>query len=109
MWLSSLGPTRYGTESPLAAGLLFLQRYDEALHWAGRSLATHPTSMLALRTVVIANALTGNLEKAREALARLRHVHPDLRLSGIKNWLPNRRSEDIEIMIQDVGIAGLPE
>jgi len=65
--------------------------------------------MLALRTVVIANALTGNLEKAREALARLRHVHPDLRLSGIKNWLPYRRSEDIEIMIQGFRLAGLPE
>jgi adenylate cyclase len=109
MRLSPLDPTRYATESTLAAGLLFLQRYDEALQWAGRSLATHPTSMLALRTVVIANALTSNLEKAREALARLRHVHPDLRLSGIKNWLPYRRSEDIEIMIQGFRLAGLPE
>src|ERR1700687_2051670 len=91
MRLSPLDPSNYAAESIAAASLMFLGKYDDAIKLAARSLAGHPTHMLTLRTLVVANALTGDLEKARHALAQVREVYPTLRLSELKHWLPFRR------------------
>jgi hypothetical protein len=55
------------------------------------------------------HAMSGRVEEAREACARLMQQNPALRISGIKNRGPFRRAEDIERLTQAFRIAGMPE
>lgn len=107
--LSPLDSGSHRWESNVAAALMLLGRYEEALSQVAKALARQPTNMLALRTSVVANALSGNIGEAQKVMARLREQHPTLRLSTYWEYLPYRRPEDIERMLTGLRLAGLPE
>ena len=87
---------------------LFAGRYDEAVSWARKAALEKPDWAPTVRVETIACALSGRIVEAQEALARMRALDPNLRLSnaGGKNW---RRAEDRALYIEGLRLAGLPE
>jgi adenylate cyclase len=92
---------------------LFAGRYDEAASWARKAALENPNWASTVRVETIACALSGRIVEAREALARLRAIDPDLRLSHVERgrgvvsvW---RRAEDRALYVEGLRRAGLPE
>jgi hypothetical protein len=55
------------------------------------------------------SALSGRLDEARKALARVRRLDPALRLSNLKDRVGPYRPEDFARFAQGMRLAGLPE
>ena len=87
---------------------LFAGRYDEAASWARRAALEKPDWAPTARVETTACTLSGRIVEAREALARLRAIDPNLRLSTLTltNW---RRAEDRALYVEGLRRAGLPE
>jgi TolB-like protein/tetratricopeptide (TPR) repeat protein len=83
--------------------------YSDALLEAEQALQTSPTLHVALRAFALANALSGNLERAQEAVARLRQIDPALCIRSLGELTPLRRPEDISRYAEGFRRAGLPE
>jgi hypothetical protein len=64
---------------------------------------------LALRAFATANALSGRIEQAQKAMARLRQIDSALRISDLKDLTPLRRPEDMSKYSEGMRKAGLPE
>ena len=107
--LNPADPAGYTRESTMAQALLLLGRYEEAAIWANKSLARQPNWLLALRSLAMARALSGDVDGARKVMARLRELHPALRISNYLDYLPYRRREDVERQNAALRLAGLPE
>src|SRR5262249_939784 len=89
---------------------LFAGRYDEAASWARRAALENPDWASTARVEIIACALSGRIVEAREALARMRAIDPELRLSNLERVAPPlRRAEDRALFIEGLRLAGLPE
>ena len=109
MRLSPLDQELYRSETNMAVAHLFQGRYDEALNWAARALVHQPNWMVALRASAVASAHAGNIPEAQKIMARMRQINPALRLSQQRDFIPFRRPQDIERMIDGLRLAGLPE
>src|SRR5262245_30459688 len=90
---------------------LFSGRYDEAVSWARKAALERPEWAVAARVEAIACALSGRIVEAQEALARMRAIDPDVRLSHLERaggvvgtW---RRAEDRALYIEGLRRAGL--
>jgi TolB-like protein len=109
MRLSPLDPLMFGMYSGLAFAHFFAGRYDEAASWAEKALREQPDWIPALRTASASYALAGRGEDAERAMARLRRLAPEMRISRLKDLMPVRRSEDLSRFTEALGKAGLPE
>jgi TolB-like protein/Tfp pilus assembly protein PilF len=106
--LSPLDPESFHSETAMAFAHLFQGRYNEAMTWAGSALARQHW-MPTMRALAAANALAGNIDEARNIMLRMRELEPAMCISRLKEFLPYRRSEDVERMIEGLRLAGLPE
>jgi len=84
-------------------------RYAEALSWAEQAVRGHPNYSFAAGAFAASAALAGRLGEAETAMARLRQLHPQLRISDLMETLPLRRPEDRDKWIDGLREAGLPE
>ena len=110
MRLSPLDPGRWAWHFHTALAHFFAGRYDEAASEAEASLREQPNHHGALRVVAASNALAGKMEQARQAMLRIRHLDPALRLSNLADTMPPlRRSEDCQSWAEGLRKAGLPE
>ena len=75
----------------------------------GNGIAGHPDFPPGLRVAAASNAMAGRPELAHKAMARLRQLIPDLRVSNIKDVVPHRRTEDLARYEEALRRAGLPE
>jgi hypothetical protein len=57
----------------------------------------------------MSHALAGRMERAQEAMARLRQIDPALRISNLRDLTPLCRPEDIARYAEGMRKAGLPE
>jgi tetratricopeptide (TPR) repeat protein len=76
---------------------LFAGRYDEAACWAKKAELEKPGWAVPPRIEAIACALSGGIVEAHKALARMRAIDPDLRLSNLTRGARGmawRRTED---------------
>jgi len=97
---------QYGT----AAAHFFAGRYDEASSWAEKSIREQPNNPEALAILSSSCALAGQVEKAESAMARLRQIAPERRLSNLKDRMPPfRRPEYFAKFMEGARKAGLPE
>jgi TolB-like protein/class 3 adenylate cyclase/Tfp pilus assembly protein PilF len=88
----------------------FAGRYAEASSWAEAAARDQPNHLGAVLSAAAIDALAGRLSEAEKAMARVRQLHPALRISNIKNIAPPfRRSEDFARWIESLRKAGLPE
>jgi tetratricopeptide (TPR) repeat protein len=109
MRLSPLDARVRGMRTGMAYAHFLLGGYDEAASWAARTLQDSPDFAAALRVAAASNAMLGRQEQAHEAIARLRQLLPGLRVSNVKDVVPQRRTEDLTRYEEALRRAGLPE
>jgi hypothetical protein len=86
----------------------FAGRYDEACSLAEQVLQERPNLHQGLRIFIVSHVFAGRIEQAKDALSRLRHIDPALRVSNLGD-MPLRRPEDITRYHDGMRKAGLPE
>lgn len=110
MRLSPLDPFISNMQHTIAHGHFFASRHEEASSWAAKSLSIRPEDHAGLRISAASNAFAGDMEHARKAVERLRHVDPALQVSNLRNVLgPYRRPDFIAKYEEGLRRAGLPE
>lgn len=77
--------------------------------WAEKALGNLPSLLAAVALVAASHALSGQMEKAQEAMQRLHELDPSLRISQLKDWLPIQRPEDLARLADGLRLAGLSE
>jgi adenylate cyclase len=87
----------------------FAGRHDEACVLAEQALQESPNLHQGLRASAAANMLAGRVEKAQEAMSRLRRIDPALHVSNLGDVTPLRRPEDRAKYADAMRRAGLPE
>jgi hypothetical protein len=91
---------------------LYARRYDVAISWARKAALEKPEWAVPPRIEAIAWALSGRIAEAQDALARMRVIDPDLRLSNLESrtGAPWRHAQDYRaLFIEGLRRAGLPE
>jgi TolB-like protein len=109
MRLSPLDPLAVGMRGGTAYAHFLLGRYDEAASWAAMALQDNPDYQPGLRIAAASHAMAGRPELAHEATARLRQLHPALRVSTLKDLVGPWRAEDLARYEEGLRQAGLPE
>lgn len=108
--LSPRDPFSFTAERGKAMALLYLERFDEALHWASRALTHQPGEIGSLRVAAAVNALAGRLGEARRIMADILVAHPGMRLAGLVGDVVGiRRQEDLERLHLGLRLAGMPD
>ena len=108
MRLSPHDPQIFIMQAATAAAHFFAGRYAEALSWAEMSLREQPDSVHSTAVAAASAALAGNAARGK-AMAHLRQLMPDLRISNLKDLFPIRRTEDFDRWTEGLRKAGLPE
>jgi TolB-like protein len=109
MRLSPLDPRMPRVQAAIADAHFHAGRYDEASSWATIAIREVPYHN-GLRILAASNALAGRQKQAKLAMARLRQLDPELRVSNLGNVQgPYRRPEDVARYEDAMRKAGLPE
>ncbi len=107
--LSPVGGATDRSDLMTAFAHIFRGDYSNALNWVSKVLRKEPNMLAALRVAAIANALAGNIEEARQFMAKHRQFVPAMRITDLSEHLPLRRPEDFERYVEGMRLAGLPE
>jgi len=107
--LSPLDPQIFRAQGGIAMAHFLAGRNDEAKLYAEIALKHRPTYLPAWRDLAAANGLAGRIDEGRQAIDELRRLHPSLRVSTVKDWVPFRRGEDLARLEEGLRKAGLPE
>lgn len=107
--LSPLDSTLWIAHTGLANAHFLRGQYDEAVSWVSMALRQRPNSLSALRVAIAAHALAGNLDMAKQLVARYRELDSGARLAKMREWWWFRRDEDVEKYLMGFRLAGMPE
>ncbi|MFJ4156657.1 winged helix-turn-helix domain-containing tetratricopeptide repeat protein [Pseudomonas sp. NPDC089752] len=106
--LSPLDPEMFRMQVGMALAHFFAGRLDEAVEWADKALGNLPSLLAAVALLAASHALSGRMDSARQAMARLRTLDPELRVSTLRQWLPIYRDTDLARLAEGLKLAGLP-
>jgi adenylate cyclase len=95
--------------SPLAMAHFAAGRYEEAIQWADRALASQPDYRPALRIKAVCCAYLDRIEQARNWLGRVLEIEPGLTLTRIKALMLQFSPELMARYVEGLRKAGLPE
>ncbi len=109
MRLSPQDPHMFTMQADIACAHFFAGRYDEAWSWAETAVREKPDYGFPTCVAAASAALAGRLAEAEKAMARLRQLMPELRISNLKDLFPIQRSEDFARWAEGLRKAGLPE
>ncbi len=109
MRLSPLDPEMFRMQVGMALAHFFAGRFDCAADWAEKALGNLPSFLPPVVLVAASHALSGRMDKAKQAMQRLHEMDPSLRVSNLKDWLPIQRPEDLARFADGLRLAGLPE
>ncbi len=109
MRLSPQDPMLSAMQQMRAVGCINLENYDEAEEWARKAVDERPNQFWPHINLAIALAGQDRLDEARLAVEAARHVRPDLSPSVIRRLLPHYHLEYVELHIDALRKAGLPE
>jgi adenylate cyclase len=84
-------------------------RFAEALNWTRRALRERPTFAPALRFHAVSLVELGRITEAREAVTRLLELEPTLTLSLLHKRAPISSSRVMNLFLDGLHKAGLPE
>jgi TolB-like protein len=107
--LSPLDPEMFRMQAGMALAHFFAGRFDSASAWAEKSVGNLPSFLAAVSLAAASHALAGRMDKAKQAMQRVRTLDPSLRVSNLKDWLPIHRPEDLARFADGLRLAGLPE
>jgi len=109
MRLSPQDPQIFNAQAATAAAHFFAGRYAEASSWAEVALREQPDHFIATCVAAASSALAGQATDAQKAMARLRQLDPDLRISNLGDLFPISRPQDFARWAEGMRRAGLPE
>jgi tetratricopeptide (TPR) repeat protein len=109
MRLSPHDPQMVAMQGATAYAHFFAGRNAEASKWAEMSIQSNPNLALPFGVLVAARTLMGQPLQAAQALARLRSLEPELRLSNLGVWMPLQRPQHLALFVDALRKAGLPE
>jgi TolB-like protein/Tfp pilus assembly protein PilF len=109
MRLSPQDPHIFNMRAVTASAHFFAGRYSEAATWADKAIRDRPSYPFANLIYPASKALMGQLEDARQGVARLRELDPELRISSLRHLYPLRRTQDFVIWEDGLRRAGLPD
>ena len=109
MALSPLDPGFFMFLSIAGFAHLFSGRPDQAMDLEKRSIALYPDWDTAYWVLVAAYVQLDRLADARVALAKLRSLSPGLTVSGARQRLPIRNPASLDMVLDGMRQAGLPE
>jgi TolB-like protein len=107
--LSPLDPEMFRMQIGMAIAHFFAGDFDATVGFSEKALGNLPSLLISAALVAASHALSGRMEKAGLAMARLQALNPDLRLSNLKDWMPIQRPEDLARLVEGLRLAGLPE
>jgi len=88
---------------------LFCGRPAQALAFAQRSVALYADWDSTYWTLITSYVQLGRLEEARQALLKLRALAPGLTVSALRRSLPYRNPASVNMIVDAMSTAGLPE
>ena len=106
--LSPLDPLIFIVQNGVVLAHFFAGRYDDALSWAQATLRQNPNYAAAIIMAAVSAALAGRGDETRRAVARLRELNPEVRLSNFEGVWPLRRTEDLAAFDKGLRLTGLP-
>ena len=109
MRLNPLDPEIYKVECGLAVANFFLRHFDVGLSWTTKSLARQKNYLVAVMFAITNNAMLGRTADAQKMVARRLELGGDLTLAQIQARLPFQNQNDVELYIEALRLAGLPE
>src|SRR5882672_6584182 len=109
MRLSPLDPLTFLMQSVTALAHFIAGHYSEAALWAAKATEERPNFLPAIRLSAAGNAMAGQLDEARKAIARACQLDPHLRISNLKDRVGPYRPEDLIRFTEALRLAGLPE
>lgn len=109
MRLSPLDPEMVRMQAGLAAAHLIAGRFDVASSWAEKALRELPGFGLACGILAASYALAGRTDAAERTIQNLRQIAPHMSITNLKDWIPFRRPQDLELFADGLRKAGLPE
>ena len=107
--LSPLDPTMFAVHAGIAHAHYHVGRLEDAAAAVERGLADQPNHPTLVRIAAAIYGMAGNQEEAKSALARVRAVYPELRVSNLHKLLGPYRAEYRERYEEGLRKAGLPE
>jgi adenylate cyclase len=107
--LSPLDPMIYYFNSLASTANLIDERYDRAIELAERSLRENCQHTPTLRTLAVAQVLSGRLDDARNTVVRVQELEPGLTVSAFRARYPGRDSPQFERFAAALHAAGLPK
>jgi len=109
MRLSPLDPEMYRMQAGMAMSHLLAGRFDDASTWAEKAFRELPSFLMVVAVIAASHALAGRTGEAERAMRHLRELDPMLRISGIGDWLPFHRPEDLATFADGLRKSGLPD
>jgi tetratricopeptide (TPR) repeat protein len=106
--LSPLDPMIYFFKSLAGTANMVGERYERAIELAERSLRENCLHTPSLRTLAVAQVLSGRLGDARETVRRLRELEPGLTVGTFRARYPGRDAPQFEKFAAALLAAGLP-
>ncbi len=107
--LSPLDPMIYYFTSLASTANLVGERYDRAIELAERSAREQREHTPTLRTLAVAQVLSGRLEDAKKTMLRIRELEPGLTVASFRARYPGRDSPQFEKFAEALHAAGLPK
>jgi adenylate cyclase len=107
--LSPLDPMIYYFNSLASTANLVGERYERAIELAERSLREHCEHTPTLRTLAVAQVLSGRIDNARNTVVRVRELEPGLTVGAFRARYPGRDSPQFERFAAALHAAGLPK
>lgn len=102
-------PDKYVCLTHIAQAHLNSGRLEEALAWAQRAIEANGDYVYGHVTLACANALLGRSAEAKQALARILAIRPDMTISQCNGSPPARFPERWAICVEGLRKAGMPE
>jgi TolB-like protein len=109
MRLSPVDPMMFLMQTGMAFAHFIAGRSEEAASWAERAWREKPNWLNTLRIAAASHGLAGHLDRAQLAIARLREIDPEFRVSSVKGIARFSRPEDFARYEEGLRKAGLPE
>ncbi|WP_454869338.1 winged helix-turn-helix domain-containing tetratricopeptide repeat protein [Pseudomonas farris] len=107
--LSPVDPEIFRMQVGMALAHFVAGRFEPAAAWAEKALRNLPCLLASVALIAASHALSGRMDKAKQAMQRLHELDPSLRVSNLKDWLPIQRPEDFARFAEGLRLAGLPE
>jgi tetratricopeptide (TPR) repeat protein len=102
-------PLAFRAKCGTAIASIMLEEYDNALRSARDALEMSPENLAALRFAAGAAAMAGQDELAKEFTGELLRVYPEFSASGWYNNMPIRNAKRLDIIIEAMKRAGIPD